>query len=255
MNLKREYPVFFFICAAGSAFVCFLFPLNEVRAEDPKGTPPLSSIDRAFGNSADFIRKKIELNRLNEQGNRAIAEERWADAEDAFLEAIRVDPDFPPLYQGLGLVYAQTKDYASAEIYLKEAARRFPNEYRSQYGLAKVCVRLGDLERAEKYYLKAVEIDPSEPATYHDLAGIYYQRQDWPKTLRYLEKAVEINPNSVHTLTLMGVTAVRAERIDIALEMITRLKEAGELERARKLELMSMRTKWEKQEAARPKNP
>ena len=72
--------------------------------------------------------------------------DRLDEATRAYAECLRVDPDSPAALLGLGLVFAEQGDTASAEDHLHRASELDPNDSRALAALATIALRRDDLE-------------------------------------------------------------------------------------------------------------
>ena len=198
----------------------------SASSSSSESSPLLSSADQA------------RVTQLYQKGNRFLDAKRYAEAERAFLDALKIAPEIPAIHHGLGLVYIQTQDYELAVLHLEEALRRQPDQVKTIYSLARAYASVGENTRAEETYRRALQIDPKFGPAYQELAGIYYREKKWDEALASLEKAKALNPKSAHTVMLMGVTGIHAGRPDLALDAVTELRQMGRPDQARRLEYL-----------------
>lgn len=188
---------------------------------------------------------KRKVTQLYKNGNRFLNSRRYAEAERSFLDALKLAPDFSAIHHGLGLVYVQTQDYELAVLHLEEALRREPDQIKTVYALAKSYAALGENEKAKETYEHALRLNPQFEPALQDLAGVYYREKKWDEALAFLERAKQVNPRSAHTLMLIGVTGIHADRRDIALDSVTELRQRGYPDQARRLEYLIFSEKYE----------
>jgi tetratricopeptide (TPR) repeat protein len=67
-----------------------------------------------------------EIERYSQEGQKALAEARYPDAERAFEELRRLEPDVPEIYANLGLIYFQEKKFEQAVPSLRHALKVNP---------------------------------------------------------------------------------------------------------------------------------
>lgn len=194
----------------------------------------------AAGPAADtsLSADQLSVTRLYETGNRLLNARRYAEAERSFLDALKLAPRISAIRHGLGLVYIQTEDYELAVLHLEEALRLEPNQIKSLYALARAYGETGETEKSKRAYERLIQLDPRFEKAYQDLAGTYYREKNWEKALELLEKARALNPGSHRTMSLIGVTGIRAGRMDIALDTVTELRRIGHPDEARRLEYL-----------------
>jgi tetratricopeptide (TPR) repeat protein len=69
----------------------------------------------------------VRLQQLSEQGQRALAEHRYADAERAYEELRQLAPGTGEVHATLGLIYFQQRKYSDAAATLREAIKLKPS--------------------------------------------------------------------------------------------------------------------------------
>jgi len=82
------------------------------------------------------------------------------EAELAFQEALKIDPNTINIYNSLGIIYRKRGDY----------------------------------EKAIAQYQRALKIDPSDENIYFNMARAYVEADDIPNAMRFLEDSLKINP-------------------------------------------------------------
>ncbi|WP_457636987.1 tetratricopeptide repeat protein [Oceanithermus sp.] len=139
-----------------------------------------------FSAAIENLKKAIALDSNFAPAYVALAEaytDRYTYAEDkksaaAFLDqallilddALRIDPNYYPIYNQRGLIY--------------------------QYK--------GDLKKAEEAYKKALELEPKDPIVHYNLAQVYLSEGRLDEALEMLRKGVELDPESAQLQLLYG---------------------------------------------------
>src|SRR5262249_10771728 len=67
-----------------------------------------------------------EIERYSQEGQKALAEARYPDAEQAFEKLRTLEPDVPEIYANLGLIYFQEKKFEQAVPSLQHALKLNP---------------------------------------------------------------------------------------------------------------------------------
>jgi tetratricopeptide (TPR) repeat protein len=111
---------------------------------------------------------------------------RFAEAEKAFREAIRIKPKFARAYSYLGSLFSDMNRLTEAVEAAQRAIELEPNMYQAYFGLAGIYKRLGDLKGAEHAYRKTIRINPSFSLPYSYLSSLLRDQGR-------LEEAVEID--------------------------------------------------------------
>ncbi|MBI2483698.1 tetratricopeptide repeat protein [Candidatus Uhrbacteria bacterium] len=133
-------------------------------------------------------KKTVIPDDLISRGFESIEKESYYDAEQDFIEAIKLDPRRVDPYMGLSRVYLEQKEFKEAEATLKHVLRlarridaadsNFPSSPESiqtevLYDLWEVCILQGRSEEALSWILKAVEMEANNPRFLDSLTATY----------------------------------------------------------------------------------
>ena len=165
-------------------------------------------------------------------------------ALDELKEALRVDPNYAPAYNVMGLVYMELREDGDAERSFRRALEIDPldsdtnNNYgwflcqhkhedqsikyfmtalknplyatpEKSYFNAGICMRQkGDEQAAEEYFLKALRIRPGLPQALYNMADLSYKRSQYTEARAYLAKYQRVAAPTAESLWL----GVRTER-------------------------------------------
>jgi tetratricopeptide (TPR) repeat protein len=157
---------------------------------------------------------------------------RWADAEKAFLDALRVGRTFPLAMVGLGSLFLARTDgdrstnARTAKAWLEKALADVPSPM-SLSLLEAAHDRLGESEAAKEAFRKAIELDSSYAEAYFNLGLLLADDGQNDEAERLLRKATQLEPNYHQAHGRLG----------ILLRELGRHSEAeGELRRAIELD-------------------
>jgi hypothetical protein len=109
-----------------------------------------------------------------------IKKERKEAAMKAFMEAIRVYPDFQAVWLSIGKMFAEGRIY----------------------------------DKAELSFLKAQRLEPLSADSYFCLGTLYFTQQDMDLAVPYLEKAVLLDPKMEDAYVMLGRAYLRANNIE-----------------------------------------
>ena len=121
---------------------------------------------------------------------------RNADAERELREGIRQAPDHGELHYSLGLLLAEGGRYDEAANSLREAARLLPNQARIRYNLGLTLQRIGRNGEAERALIDAARLNPSDSEAAYAVALFYVGRRRFKEALPYAERYAELNPGN-----------------------------------------------------------
>jgi tetratricopeptide (TPR) repeat protein len=99
-------------------------------------------------------------------GNYYFGRQEYGPAIEQYLKATKINPEFSPVYNQLGYVYRAQEKYVEAErAFLKyiDLVPSDPNPYDSY---AELLMKTGRFEESIKHYKKALSIDPTFVASY-----------------------------------------------------------------------------------------
>jgi Tfp pilus assembly protein PilF len=89
-------------------------------------------------------------------------------AERMFLQAATHDPDNARIYNHLGIIYMQKKNFADALEAFEAALKLNPKIASRHVNLGLIYMRIGKPKRARRYFEKAIKIEPDNEK-YKDL--------------------------------------------------------------------------------------
>ena len=151
-----------------------------------------------------------------------------------FLQAIRLEPEFPaPAFQ-LGRLYFDEQDYANATAWLEKVADESRFALDARFHLALCRFFAGDPARAREtlepvaerlpvravwnnlgvfasrqgaapaagYFARALQDDPTDPDVYFNLGLHHLRRQDWNPAAEALAQSLELAPGDPEALFL-----------------------------------------------------
>jgi tetratricopeptide (TPR) repeat protein len=149
---------------------------SDLPKKDP--TPKMCVV---WGNlaagEADASRSPVDANEKRDQ------------ARKAYQQALKLDPNYLPAYQGL----------------------------------AKLYLALQDTEHAVATLQTALKHHPKDAAVYFDLGMIYCNRKEWAPALENLTKAAQLEPENRLYVNTLGHAQARAGKPDEALKTYLRV--------------------------------
>eukprot|EP00057_Strongylocentrotus_purpuratus_P018096 XP_011672570.1 PREDICTED: transmembrane and TPR repeat-containing protein 3 isoform X1 [Strongylocentrotus purpuratus] len=172
----------------------------KLMPQPRKGEQYLAQIDpnhlNVYLNLANLIKKN---------------ESRLKEAEELYLKAIRMRPDFVEAYINQGEILLKRGQLDEAESLYQQAAQLEPLKADIHYNLGIVAMKKRQKPKALKHFDRAVEIDPKHKmalynsALYIQESGNAARRQD---AIKRLQKVIEIDPESEMSYSTLGMLAV-----------------------------------------------
>jgi len=159
---------------------------------------------------------------------------RWAEARDAYREALALDPDHEDALYYLGNTELELGDYQGAAAAWERLVAVNPASARghSRLGDLYACPEPGaprDLSRAEAEYRRALELNREETGPLLHLGELALIRGDLPAASSAFAAVIASNPRSVEAHLLQGYLSWKQGRTGSALE---RFRHAVELAHA-----------------------
>jgi len=128
------------------------------------------------------------VQRYSEEGQRALAEGRYSDAEGAFEKLAALEPDIAEIHANLGLIYFQERKFEKAVPALRKALKLKPNLAKTDCLLAMSLSELGQYREATPGLEKCFHRS-SDPETKR-MCGLHLERSY--TGLQQHGKAVEV---------------------------------------------------------------
>ncbi len=141
-------------------------------------------------------RRRQKVAALMQQGEQVFTDGNFGEAEQIFLDVIRLNPQEVVAYEYLGEVYMQKKEYDHAIETLDFARHLNPNEDRIYYDLGMVHNLQGNTEQAMDYLKECVRLSPNNPRNLDSLLEIAIAAKDRVTAVQALRQLKEANPEN-----------------------------------------------------------
>ncbi|HXF85477.1 MAG TPA: tetratricopeptide repeat protein [Anaerolineales bacterium] len=118
------------------------------------------------------------------------------------------DPNYAKAYYNLGnLLSDQPERYAEAEDAYRQAIAKDPNFAQAYSNLGILLRKLGRYAEAEDVYRQAIAIDPNDAQAYNNLVILLRVTGREKEAIPLLEKMLEINANDFNSY--LGIASIR----------------------------------------------
>lgn len=142
----------------------------------------------------EMSRQKVSS--LIDQGVQLFKEEKYAEAEETFLDIIRINPKEVEAYEYLGEVYFEKKEYDHAVETLEFAKTLNPNDDRIYFDLGRVYQQTAEYDQAMEMFKRCVELAPKNPRNLNGLLQLAIEAKDGFVATRALKSLKEVNPEN-----------------------------------------------------------
>lgn len=134
----------------------------------------------------------------------ALAESSLSDlkaAKQSLRRALQADPEMPEAHNQLGVVLATTET-SNAELAFREAIRLQPEYAAAHANLARLLWKQGQAASAEQEFGQALRLDPKDSATRYDYAVMLGKQRRYDDAQKQLEEAVRRDANALEAREL-----------------------------------------------------
>lgn len=175
----------------------------------------------AEGEASEMVEARLRA------AERLAEEDRYEEAEQVYIDVIRMDNKHAGAYRGLGKVYMKNGQHTEAEETFKFLLKLTPDDDTIYVKLGQNAQAAGDREKAIGYYERGVEANEQVPLRHFELAELYRENGQHTEALREYKKAVELESNNPRYLDgLLDFTIVLGKVKD-AKELLRELKEVN----------------------------
>src|SRR6266403_1605454 len=152
--------------------------------------------------------------RLNTLGVAYMNQQRPADAQKYFEQALEADPKFSVARLNLGISLLAQQKLEPARLALEAATQQLPKDAYAWYNLGLVYKDLGEAERGIAAFQHVTEIAPNEADAYYFAGYLYSQLQKYDEAIRSFQKGLALNP--FHASSEFGLARALQRKSDVA---------------------------------------
>src|SRR5882757_2207065 len=132
--------------------------------------------------------------RFNTLGVAYMNQQRPADAQKYFEQALEADPKFAVARLNLGVSLLAQQKLEPARAALEAATQQLPNDAYAWYNLGLVNKDLGETEKGIAAFQHVTQIAPNEPDAYYFIGYLNAQRQKYDEAIASFQKGLALSP-------------------------------------------------------------
>ncbi|MGW0970254.1 tetratricopeptide repeat protein [Streptomyces sp. NPDC002516] len=166
----------------------------------------------------------------NNLGNCLFETGRLAEAEDAYRQALRHDPTNSDAHNGLGFCHGETERLAEAEDAFRQALRHDPTNSSAHNGLGFCHAKAGRLAEAEDAFRQALHRDPTNSSAHGSLGYVSWLQLDVAAAEASYRSALRADPAHSNAGFRLGLLLLDAGRTGEARTVLESAR-AGEVPR------------------------
>ena len=154
------------------------------------------------------------LESLVATAQQAQATQDYAAAEEAYKQAVRIEPSMPELWANLGLMQQEAGDIASAIPSFQQANHLNPSLYVPNLFLGNDYLRTGKAQEAIPFLTKAQRTNKTDPQAPYALGRAYYATGKFSAAAQALSRATALDPKLGAAWFALGIARLNQVEID-----------------------------------------
>ncbi|MGD9591561.1 MAG: tetratricopeptide repeat protein [Candidatus Berkiella sp.] len=163
---------------------------------------------------------KDQENQINAKLSQAFTLQQSNQLDEAmklFNEVLSLFPEQADALHGLGMVYAQRREYAQAVPYLIKAVKQAPLVAEFHNNLGNAYQATGDVQGALRHYHEALRLKGSYAQALNNLGTLLYRLGKYDEAANYFQKSIRIDPQAVDTHYNLANCYIQLDRLQDAL--------------------------------------
>ena len=140
------------------------------------------------------------------------------DAIKQFQIVLDQNPDYAPVYEGIGRAHFQKKEYNQAEKNFLKAVVLDPRLWKSYTYLGYICDHRKDYQTAVHEYTAALQVNPGNGLIYNNLGVSYSLAGNYKKAVVAFHRAIDLNYREGKVYNNLAMALANLERYDEALD-------------------------------------
>lgn len=199
---------------------------RRMRSTRPAPTPPVTtaSATAEVPSQMTTIPKDDTIEAMLKKGARALEEQKFQEAESAFIRAIEHDQKDVRAYEGLADVYVEQQQYEEARETYLFAQKLDPSNVSFVLKLARLSEMMEQWQDAVAQYEAAVLLDDANASHFGKLAELYLKLDQPVAAYEAISQAVELLPRHLPYLDMLVEISIMVQDTDRAEEGIQSIR-------------------------------
>ena len=152
----------------------------------------------------DFLETESAVS-LNETGTRLAKAGEMLEAENNFLKAIELNPDYPQSYHNLGIMQAAQQRTQEAIANLEKLIELKPGIAEHYCNLGIVYYLEGTFHESELSFSKALEIDSNHPDSQFNLGKLLFNLDRIDEAIPFIESFLYMKVSNTEAMFILGM--------------------------------------------------
>lgn len=143
-------------------------------------------------------------------------EGKLQQAADAFLQAIKLNPNYPEAYNNLGVIFKTANSLESAENCFRRAIKLNPKYFEAYNNLGMVLAESSRLEEGETCFSHALKLSPNYLYAYNNLAIVLKDMNRLEEAEVCFRQIIELSPDNCSSYKNLGAILTYMNRLEEA---------------------------------------
>ncbi|MGD9898224.1 MAG: tetratricopeptide repeat protein [Calditrichaceae bacterium] len=169
-----------------------------------------------FGQSA--VEKDPAAGQAYNEGNNFVKKQKYNEAVNKYLEAIKADNNFPQAYYMLGYAYKKTGQYDKAENSYRQAIKLDSQFEKAYIALAYLQSALQKDADAMNTYKAVLAFNETSSEANFGLGKLLFDQKENRDAVRYLEKSVKSDPTYSLGFNVLGLAYQNLREFDKSVD-------------------------------------
>ena len=182
----------------------------------------LGLIQPACGGRSGHDDARERAYRANNLGVARLERFEYAEAADAFREALQKDSSLAIAHVNLSLALFYAQDLAGAAREANEAVRLLPDAPQPRYILGLIARTENRTSDALRAFEQVHQLDAGDVGASVNLAQMYVEQRLYPQAIAVLRPAAEVEPYNVTVAYNLGLALTRSGQADEGRRMLER---------------------------------
>ena len=123
----------------------------------------------------------------------------------AYNIALRLDPNYGLVFNGLGYLYGEREEFDKAIEYFEKYAATSPGDANPIDSTAELYFKMGDLDKAITKYREVLDVKPDFYQTYWRISYVNALKDDYAEAVNWQNRFIDVAPSPV--LKAMGFSS------------------------------------------------
>jgi tetratricopeptide (TPR) repeat protein len=161
----------------------------------------------------------------NSYGSFLLKRNDCREAEEYFVKALRLKPQYADAYSNLGSSFFLQNRADKAVEYYQKAIHIEPNNADFHFNVAVIMRSKGDVENAIRHFRQSLQLKPDQPYAYYFLGHIFFEYGNDEQAIQYYNDALRTKPGFIDALNKLGLLHYRNKNYDNAVSCFMKIVE------------------------------